>query len=291
MQFLVAVRSTKYSEGTLKIGASLAAGFSADLSVVYVGDRPRELLSEGVDLVRDAMLSWEINHPGVEVLRWAHQLLLDNKFIHPSEGEFDPTNLVEDAGRIRLVVPQVKGENLRLILREGDFIDQLKRETEYRDYIMTVVGGGSRKRLTRQLVLFVDTSLLFVKSYNPDIKYKILLCVDDSGATRRAVSFAARIANYLQTEISAVTVSKTIKFGPSYKKASEWAARYLDRAGVKYSQEFLTGDPVKIFTELAGHDHIIVMGKSRKSALAKFIRSSKPAETVLRAQAPVLLVK
>lgn len=291
MQFLVAIRSTVYSARTLEIATSLAKGFKADLSVVYVGDQPKELLSEGVHLSRDAMLNWQIHHPGVEVLRWAYKCMQESDFIDPEIEEFDPTDLVEDTGRIRVVVPQADGEKVRLILREGETVDQLKKETEYRDYILTVVGGGSRKRLARRLVQFVDTSLLFVKNYDPDLKYKLLLCVDDSGATRRAVSFAARVAYFLQTEIKAVTVSKTKKFGPGYTAAANWAQRYLDKTGVSYTHEYISGDPVKTFVERAGSDHIIVIGKSLSSPIANFLRSSKPAETLLKANTPVILVK
>jgi len=291
MQFLVAIRSTVYSKPTLQIAMSLAKGFKADLSVVYVGDQPKELLSEGVNLSRDAMLNWQIHHPGVEVLRWAYQSMQETGFIDPELKEFDPTNLVEDTDRIRVVVPQVGGENVRLILREGETVDQLKKETEYRDYIVTVVGGGSRKRLARRMVQFVDTSLLFVKNYDPDAEYKLLLCVDDSGATRRAVSFAARVANFLQTEIKVVTVSKTKKFGSGYKAAANWAKRYLDKTDVSYTHEFISGDPVKTFVEQAGEDHIIIIGKSRTSPIMNFLRSSKPAETLLAASGPVILVK
>ena len=291
MQFLVAVRSTTYSARTLQIGSSLAAGFSADLSIVYVGDRPKELLAEGVNLSRDTMLNWEIYHPGVEVLRWAYEKMQEFGMVDPESGEFDPTNLVEDAGRIRVLVPQLHGQKIRLIPREGYPVDQLKQETEFRDYILTVVGGGSRKRLTRQLVQFVDTSLLFVKNYDPDRDYRLLLCVDDSGATRRAVSFAARVARYLKAHIRVVTVSKTKLFGPGYQGAARWAQRYLDKAGADYSHEYATGDPVSTFTAMAGEDHIIIMGKSRKSPLVNFLTSSKPAKTVLKANAPVILVK
>jgi len=140
-----------------------------------------------VTLSRDAMLSWDIHHPGVEVLRWAYERLQEYEFVDPGEAPIDPNNLVADANRIRVVVPHTHGEKIRLIMREGDPVDQLKQETEYRDYVLTIVGGGSAKRLTNQLVQFIDTSLLFVKNFDPDWNYNLLLCFDDSRATRRAV--------------------------------------------------------------------------------------------------------
>ncbi|UCH62395.1 MAG: universal stress protein [Fidelibacterota bacterium] len=291
MRFLVAIRSSTYSEHTLQIGSSVANAFSADLSVVYVGDRPKDLLSGGVKLAGDALLNWEINHPGVDVLRWAYRRLQDWKFIDPSLEQFDPTNLVADTDRIRVILPHLHGEKIRLIFREGETVDQLRKETEDRDYILTIVGGGSRKRLTRQLVQFVETSILFVKNFNPDWNYKILLCVDDSQATRRAVVFGARVAQNFKARVDLLTVSKTQRFGKGYRGAARWARRYLDRQNIAYEQHFETGDPPTVFAETAGTDHIIIMGKSKMNPLKAFVKGTKPAKTVLKANCPVILVK
>jgi nucleotide-binding universal stress UspA family protein len=291
MRFLIAVRSTTYSERTLQIGSQIANAFSADLSVVYVGDRPPELLSGGVRLARDALLNWEINHPGVEVLRWAYRRLQDWEFIDPSLEQFDPTNLVEDADRIRVILPHVHGEKIRLIFREGDPVDQLRKETEYRDYVLTIVGGGNRKNLTRQLIQFVDTSMLFVKNWDPEWNYKVLLCVDDSQATKRAVVFGAQVAQHYKTQVDLLTVSKTQRFGEGYRGAARWAQRYLERVRVPYDQHFETGDPNSVFVEFAGSDHIIIMGKSRMNPIKAWFRGTKPGKTVLNAHSPVILVR
>ena len=291
MRFLVAIRSSTYSERTLQIGSAVADAFSADLSVVYVGDRPRELLSGGVKLAGDALLNWEINHPGVDVLRWAYRRLQDWNFIDPSIEQLHPTNLVEDADRIRVILPHVRGEKIRLIFREGDPVDQLRKETEHRDYTLTIVGGGSRRRLTRQLALFVDTSILFVKNFDPEWNYKILLCVDDSRATKRAVVFGSRVARHFKAHVDLLTVSKTQRFGKGYRGAARWAQRYLDRQRLPYDQHFKTGAPVTVFTETAGTDHIIIMGKSKMNPLKALLRGTKPGNTVLRAHGPVILVK
>ncbi|UCD37474.1 MAG: universal stress protein [Fidelibacterota bacterium] len=291
MRFLVAIRSSTYSEPTLQIGSAIANAFSADLSVVYVGDRPKELLSGGVHLARDALLNWEINHPGVDVLRWAYRRLQEWKFLDPALEQFDPTNLVQDTDRVRVILPHLHGEKIRLIFREGDPVDQLRKETEFRDYILTIVGGGSRKRLTRQLVQFVDTSILFVKNFDPDWNYKLLLCVDDSQATKRAVVFGTRVAQHFKAPVDLLTVSKTQRFGKGYRGAAQWAQRYMDRMQIPYEQHFKTGDPATVFAESAGTDHIIIMGKSKMNPLKAFFKGTKPGDTVLRAYGPVILVR
>ncbi len=291
MRFLVAVSSTTYSERTLQIGSGIANAFSADLSVVYVGDPPKALLESGVSLARDAMLNWEIHHPGVDVLRWAYQRLQEYEFIDPAEEQIDPNNLVADTGRVRVVVPHTHGEKIRLIMREGDPVDQLKQETEFRDYQLTIVGGGSRRRLTRQLIQFIDTSLLFVKNFDPEGQYKLLLCVDNSQATRRAVIFCGTVARHLNTHVKLVTASKTRRFGSEYRAAAEWARRYLQRLKIPHSQYFITGDPAAVFVEEAGTDHIIIMGKSKMHPLKAWLMGTKPGDTLLKANCPVILVK
>ncbi|MCK4577238.1 MAG: hypothetical protein KAU50_00520 [Candidatus Marinimicrobia bacterium] len=291
MRFLVAISSPIYSERTLQIGSSIAEAFKAELSVVYVGDRPKALATGGVNLARDAMLNWDIHHPGVDVLRWAYSRLQEYEFIDADAEQFDPKDLVEDDGRLRVVVPHTHGEKIRLILREGDPVEELKQETNIRDYPLTIVGGGSRKRLTRQLIQFIDTSLLFVKNFDVDKKYKLLLCVDDSAATRRAVMFCGRVAQALDTEVMLVTASKTKGFGPGYSKAAAWAKRYMERLKIAHTQEFVTGDPATTFVRLAGSDHIIVMGKSKMHPLKAWLTGTKPGDTVLKADSPAILVK
>ena len=60
---------------------------------------------------------------------------------------------------------------------------------------------------------------------------------------------------------------------------------------LSYDQKFISGDPVKTFIELAGEDHIIVMGASTRSAFAKFFLGSKPIKTLQKANCPILIVK
>ena len=129
------------------------------------------------------------------------------------------------------------------------------------------------------------------KRQDLDHHYKILLCVDDSSATDRAVRFGATIAKQMSFPVTIMTVSKTEEFGPGYKEASESASQHLESLHVDHEQKFITGDPVNTFIETAGEDHLIVMGSSSKSALAKFFLGSKPMKTLEKANCPILVVK
>ncbi|MFQ6675582.1 MAG: universal stress protein [Fidelibacterota bacterium] len=293
MRFLLGIGGTEFSEPTLIVGSRIARSFDADLSVVYVGEKPKQLFEDRVHLARDALANWEIYHPGIEVLKWAYEHLKKSGFLAGEEGGnyFRPENMVEERGRFRMILPAVTGREVDLILREGKIVRELRRETAGGDYTLTIIGGSRGRRMAHDLLQYIPTSIFVVKNVDRKREYKILLCVDDSEATKRAVRFGATIAKNLDMFVNTLTVSKTTRFGPGYTRAANTAARYLKSQEIPFEQHFVTGDPVNTFVEYAGESHILVMGDSGTSPLKKFFVGSKPIRTLDRANCPILVVR
>ena len=293
MKFLLGIGSKQYSESTLNIGSRVARSFGADLSIVYVGEKPKQVFEARVKLARDALANWEIYHPGIDVLQWAFEYLKTSGFL-AEEGEsnvFDPKNIVEEKGHFRMVLPAIYGQNVSLILREGDIIGELRRECIENDYTVTIIGGSRGRRMAHNLLQYVPSSIFVVKNVDLSKKYTVLLCVDDSKATKRAVRFGATLAGTLGGEVDLLTVSKTTRFGTGYRRAAGAAARFLSTKKITYNKQFITGDPVETIVELAGENHIIVMGASTQSPLQKFFFGSKPIKTLELARCPILVVR
>ena len=289
MKFLIALKNTTdESKNILEIGCKIAEGFSADLTICYIGKQSRALIEGDVNLARQTLSEWNIYHPGLEVLEWAFKILKDKGFAPDSE--FNIENLVEDKGRIRMVIPKTTNYQIRLVLREGDLLSELNKEVKHGGCDIVIMGSPNRKRMTNKISQFLDTSIFFVKNFNPDWNYKILLCVDDSRATKRAVILSTRISKQFDAEIISLTVSKTSFFGKGYRNAHTWAERYLKRVGIPFEPKLISGNPVDVFVKEAGEDHIIIMGKAKGNEILKFIWGSKPIHTAQRANCPVLLV-
>ena len=289
MKFLIALKNTTdESKNILEIGCKIAEGFSADLTICYIGKQSRALIEGDVNLARQTLSEWNIYHPGLEVLEWAFKILKDKGFAPDSE--FNIENLVEDKGRIRMVIPKTTNYQIRLVLREGDLLSELNKEVKHGGCDIVIMGSPNRKRMTNKISQFLDTSIFFVKNFNPDWNYKILLCVDDSRATKRAVILSTRISKQFDAEIISLTVSKTSFFGKGYRNAHTWAERYLKRVGIPFEPKLISGNPVDVFIKEAGEDHIIIMGKAKGNEILKFILGSKPIHTAQRANCPVLLV-
>jgi nucleotide-binding universal stress UspA family protein len=289
MKFLIALKNTTdESKNILEIGCKIAEGFSADLTICYIGKQSRALIEGDVNLARQTLSEWNIYHPGLEVLEWAFKILKDKGFAPDSE--FNIENLVEDKGRIRMVIPKTTNYQIRLVLREGDLLSELNKEVKHGGCDIVIMGSPNRKRMTNKISQFLDTSIFFVKNFNPDWNYKILLCVDDSRATKRAVILSTRISKQFDAEIISLTVSKTSFFGKGYRNAHTWAERYLKRVGIPFEPKLISGNPVDVFVKEAGEGHIIIMGKAKGNEILKFILGSKPIHTAQRANCPVLLV-
>ena len=289
MKFLIAIKNTNdESKNVLEIGCKIAEGFSADLTICYIGKQSRALIEGDVNLARLSMVEWNIYHPGLEVLKWAFNILKEKGFA--PESTFDMQNLVEDKERIRMVLPKTTNYQIHLVLREGELLTELNNEVKQGEFDIAIIGSPRRKRMTQKMAQFLDTSIFFVKNFNPSWNYKILLCVDDSRATKRAVILSTRISKQFSADIIIVTVSKTSFFGKGYRNAQIWAERYLQRGGIPFDSKLLRGNPVEVFAKEAGENHIIIMGKAKGNEIIKFVLGSKPIHTAQQANCPVLLV-
>jgi len=289
MKFLIAIKDkSEESKNILDFGCKIAEGFSADLTICYIGKKSKALIEGDINLTRKNLAEWNIYHPGLDILEWAFNILKDYGFTENSN--FDIDNLVEENGRFRMFLPKTKSYQIRLVLREGELLSELNKEVEHSKFDITIMGNPKRKRMSQRIIQFLNTSTFFVKNINTNLNYKILLCVDDSRTTKRAVILSTRISKQFNAEITLLTVSKTSFFGQGYRNAHMWATRYLKRANITFNSKLLTGNPVDIFINEAKDDHIIIMGKAKGKEIVKFFLGSKPIHTVQKSNCPTLLV-
>ncbi len=294
LKFLTAVSHKKYSKQTLKLGSLIASVFDAHLSVAYVGQKVSEFHGSMVNLTRQNLDKWNIIHPGLEVLEWALEEL---KELRPeNEGlakvKFNADHVFEEDGRVRVLMPEGEGCGVELILREGELVQELRKEIQLDDYDLTIIGGSQNKRhLAHSIIKYLPSSILVLQDFRPKKKYKLLLLVDDSEATKKSVEWGAIIAQKLGWPIRTLTVSKTKRFGAGYQGAADHAKAYFESRDIEVEQFFLTGDPVRTFVEFAGDNHMIIMGASTLNPVKQFLFGSKPIKTLEQTDVPILIVR
>jgi nucleotide-binding universal stress UspA family protein len=293
MKFLIAVGSRTYSEPTLRVGMQIAKAFQASATIVYVGEKISKYMVGHIQLAHERLEEWDFKRPGVEVLEWAFHFLAENGYITPLtiETGFRQNKLVDQGTRAELYLQGTVCSEVNLILRNGDIISELREEVAREHYDVTIIGGSQKRRMGHDLIQFIGSSIFVVNNFQPDEKYRLLIAVDDSPGTNKAIKFGARIAHELGMEVTLLTVSKKDYFGKGYRGAANRAAKFMRRAGVTHENLFKVGDPATVIKATAGKNSIIVMGASRKHPLAKFFTGSKPLKVMEDCYCPVLIVK
>ena len=278
MKILIAVGSKEYSGPTLSAGMKVARAFNASTTIVDVGEKVNEFSTKVVGLAQERMESWDFDRPGVDVLEWAFEYLAGKKFIERTDIEAGfPKNTLVDTGGSRSEV-YLKGtvcEDVNLILRNGEIISELRDEVQNHGYDVTIIGGSGKRRMAHDLVQYIDSSIFVVNKYDPDQLYRILLAVDDSPGTPKAVKYGVRVAQAFGIGVDLLTVSKQDHFGGGYKNAADHAAKLMRRSGIEAKNVFEVGDPAQTIVEVAEENNIIIMGASTRSPIKKFFIGSK----------------
>ena len=294
MKILIAVSSKEHSKSTLNMGMQVAKAFNASTTIVDVGEKINDFSLKDVSLVRERMESWNIDRPGIDVLEWAFKYLSKNNFIEPSsvEAGFSKNTIVETkTGRLEVFLKGTFCDNVKLILRNGDIISELRDEVETGDYDVTIVGGSKKGGMAHDLFQYINSSILVVNEFDFNRKYRVLLAVDDSSGTWKAVRYGARVAQSLDNGVDIITVSNTDNFREGYRNSSKKASKFLRRLEIDRKCFFEKGDPVETILKTASDNHIIVMGNSTKSPLLKFFSGTKALSVMEKSTCPILIVK
>ena len=293
MKFLMCIGGVEPSAETIRFGGRLAKAFEADISVLYVQPRAPHAVRKEVQLAREKLSEWEIELPGVKVLRAAYQILSEEGVLRPSSRdeavEFQALK-PEVRGAYELELPGGQGQNIKLRIREGDIVEEVNKETESEANDLVIFGASRRRQLLQKLIQFVNSSVLIVK--NPkDVRYELLLCTDSSGPARKAEIFAARLAHFLETRVLILSVAKFKNREHVAMEGVERASRLLTKAGVRHSAGVRTGRVVEEIACFSREDTVVIMGASRRSEIWKLAFGSKANRIAERVSCPVLIVK
>ena len=294
MKILIAISSKEYSGPTLDVGMNIARALKSSTTIVDVGQKISEFSLKDVSMANEVMESWDMDRPGVDVLEWAYNYLSKNQFIEEqSMKDGCPKNLLIErgSGRAEVLLKGSALENLSLILRNGDIIKELRDEVHNYLYDLTIIGGSGKRDMAHDMIQYIDSSIFVVNNFNKNENYKILLAVDDSPGTAKAVKYGVRVAQAFNIKVNIVTISKDEHFSESDKKASAKAAKMMRRSGVDAETIFKIGDPAETIIETSGANHIIIMGASSQSPIAKFFMGSKPLNVMSKCGCPILIVK
>jgi len=293
MKFLMCIGGVEPSVETIRFGGRIARAFEADLSLLYVQPKVPHAVREEIRLTREKLEEWEIELPGVNVLKAAQGILLQEGFVKTGPtGEIIQRHALKPGirGAYELHIYGIHGENLRLRLREGDIISEINKEVESDRHDLVIFGASQRRHILQKLVQFINCSMMVVKNAK-DVSYTFLICTDSSPASRRAELFGAKLARFINSPVMLLSVAKFKSREHMAMEGAERASKFLTKAGIQHCISVRVGNVVDEIAAHAREDTVVVMGHSQMSELKKFFFGSKPMKVVEGVPCPVLIVR
>ena len=293
MKILIAIGGKEFSKPTLDLGMKIANSFKSSTTIAYVGKKISQFSEKDVSVVHQNLDDRQLYRPGIRTLEWAYDFLISKKYIEETDtNKFDDYLLVdEENSRMKVLLKEQHSDNIDLIMRTGEIIEQLKDEVEVNKHDITIIGGGGNKGIHNKLIQFIDSAVFVVKNYSVSKKYKILLPVNDSKGSEKAIDTAINFAKSYKLTVEIVAVYENKK---SHEKTDKLLLRTKNKFlknKINASTKILEGSTVNAIVDHAKDDSIIILGVSPKNPIMKYFFGSKPISIAQKCDCPVLITK
>ncbi|MCH1546369.1 MAG: universal stress protein [Candidatus Marinimicrobia bacterium] len=293
MKILIAIGGKEFSKPTLDLGMKIANSFKSSTTIAYVGKKISQFSEKDVSVVHQNLDDRQLYRPGIRTLEWAYDFLISKKYIEETDtNKFDDYLLVdEENSRMKVLLKEQHSDNIDLIMRTGEIIEQLKDEVEVNKHDITIIGGGGNKGIHNKLIQFIDSAVFVVKNYSVSKKYKILLPVNDSKGSEKAIDTAINFAKSYKLTVEIVAVYENKK---SHEKTDKLLLRTKNKFlknKINASTKILEGSTVNAIVDHAKDDSIIILGVSPKNPIMKYFFGSKPISIAQKCNCPVLITK
>jgi len=293
VNILIAIGGKEYSKPTLDLGMKIANAFEATTTIAYVGKRISQFSEKDVSVVHQNLDNRELYRPGVRTLEWAYDFLESKKYIKKNKSvAFNDHLLIdEENSRMRVLLKGNHSNKIDLILRTGEIIDQLRSEVETSNHDITIIGGGGNKGMHHKLVQFIDSSVMVVKNYSINKQYKILLPVNNSIGSNKAIQIAEKFAKSKKLPVEIITVLENKSSDEKLRTILKKTEQRFTSAGIKNTATILEGNPVETVVKYAKDDSLVMLGVSPKNPFLKYFFGSKPISIAQQCNCPVLIAK
>lgn len=151
--------------------------------------------------------------------------------------------------------------------------------------------------VTRRVIMHADLPTLVTKKVTR--LSRILVCVDGSDDSKEALSYAVRLAEKMDSEITLINVQEQRLHKTSPKVAEEFGSRVfesvltvVEKTKLKFDRRLVLGVPSKTILETSkkGSYDMIVLGRRGVRTVRRFLLGSVSDSVSQKAECSVLLV-
>ena len=301
MTVLVCYDGSETSQAALRCVGALAAASPVNVTVLYVRPKAPSGYAEMLDMAREKIVDWDLDLPGLVVLREAEEMLVAQGEVEEAEAG-QPLKLRHGLKRLGKGLLEVHlfglhDEHVRLRLRDGgDAAGVILNELESLPYDMVVMGSRGKKGIKRWLTgstaqrvaLFAHETVLVVRGQSR--LERVLACTDGSEAAEHALRFLAPLAHAKGCQVTLLGVAEEEE-RDAVSAVVERGASLLAEGGVEAEIRVEEGDRAETILEVSESFDLVVLGVSGRSHMRRFLVGSVPLKVLERSPASVMIVK
>jgi nucleotide-binding universal stress UspA family protein len=297
MKILAYLDDKSDAQKVLSFAAALKIRLGAELAVITVQSGAQvieELPSPGVALP----LKEKYRLPaGIQPLVGALETFIENGLLVPQQA----ITIKDIPLGHRFTGTTPTGERVPFYECFGHLLETLNRFIEEHQVHLLILSPSRRPGLsglltgdvTRDLILDLHTSILFVRSGGPDDRY--VVCTDGSPSSRRLFPLLKHLLPAVKGPLEILWVKKP-EAGQEMVQAAEeclvHADEWLRNCGKTSVLHQLQGTRrADLILRTAGRQAVIVIGASLRHDLIRRLKGSLPLEIIAKTEASVLLVK
>lgn len=303
---IVCIDGSEESYRALRYAVRIGSGTDADLTLLYVRPIDQGLRTGGLDLsvVRENLLEWGLELPGMKVLKQGRDLLIELGWLDDIwEKELAHADVRGDPlGDNAIVYSSPTGRSVVLRLLVAPTVAYgILDECELGRYDICIIGrsdnedGSGVGYITPEIADRVakEHSGTVLASRSLEEGHGHLVCVTDNEGSVLAARKDAEIASRCACPVHLLSVATSKSKLPAAKHAIAAAKAAIREVGIRVSGEkVLVGDPVATIVEEGKQHSVIVLSRFKKRTGWRQIFSNSIAYKVLaRAENSVMIVR
>lgn len=302
---LVCVDGSEESYRGLRYAVRLGSGTDADLTLLYVRPVDQGLRTGGLDasVIRENMLNWGLEMPGMKSLKKARDMLVDLGYMAEDwDEEFKHVDVRGTSlGDNMIIYHSDEGRSITLkLMVSPSVVRGILDECELHDYDITIVdkssdgdatGPGYISHETANVVAMEHSGTVIV-AHGLEESHGHLVCVRDTDASIEAARRDAQIASRCACPVFLFSVAEDETEKAAAQNAIDRARAAIEDEGIKISGEKVAiGDPVDKIVEEGRQYSMIVLATTEQKGWRRFFTTSVAGKVLEKAHNSVMIAR
>lgn len=305
-RILVCIDGSDESYRGLRYAAKLSRGLDADIVLLYVRALDQGLRSGGlqVSVVRQNMLNWGLELPGLKYLKKGRDLLIEMGEMAEDWPEQSTHTDVEGTslGDNKIEYTNEQGRKIVLKLKvSSDIATGIIDQWDLGEYDLYILGASERWRkfslasfrdpaVAEKIAIHAPCSTLVTRELEGSLGN--LLCTDGSVRANDMVRQASALSHACGFPVSIISVAEDEEARPAAEKNIIEAKKILSDMGIEPHETVIrVGNPVDEIVDEGKNYSMIVVSDTSRSGLKRFFMESVAFKVLEKSKHSVMVMR